>query len=136
MRPPGFGLEEGNGELVTTGREFLAASDFEALRFRDVGVQQRIQQAFAGTLFEAIGEQQDGGFLILGLPGVQEVVRSGEGVDVVRIHRARRLGLARGRDREDDQQQRRNQGPDQERNLPAHEMTLDLARRMKWWNDE
>jgi len=123
MRPLGFGLEEGNGELVTAGREFLAASDFEALRFRDVGAQQRIQQAFAGTLFEAIGEQQDGGFLILGLPGVQEVVRSGEGVDVVRIHRGRRLGLARGRDREDDQQQQRNQGPHQERNLPAHEMT-------------
>lgn len=123
MRPLGFSLEEGNGKLVATGREFLAASDFEALRFRDVGAQQRVQQAFAGTLFEAIGEQQDGGFLILGLPGVQEVVRSGEGVDVVRIHRGRHLRLARGRDREDDQQQRRNQGPDQEKNLSAYEMT-------------
>ena len=119
MRPLGFAMEEGDGKLVATGREFLAASDFETLWSRDAGGQEGIQRAFAGTLFEAIGEQQDSGFLILRLPGVQEVVGGGERRDVVMIDRGCGLRPARGRNREHDQQQRGNEAPDQGKNLPT-----------------
>ena len=117
MRPLGLGLEEGDRKLVTAWSQLLASSDFKALWLGDGRGQKRIQRALSGALFEAIREQQDGGFLILRLPGLQEVIRRGERADVVEIHRRRGLGLGRRRDRERDQQQRGNESPDQEKNF-------------------
>jgi len=47
------------------------------------------ESAIGSVLLEVIGKQQDGGFLILDLPGVEKLIGRGEGVDVVGIDRGR-----------------------------------------------
>ena len=68
------------------------AANLEALRLR-LGVQVAIERGLNDVLLEAIGKQQDGGFLILRLPGMQEIISGGESVDIVRID-GRRRGFA------------------------------------------
>ncbi len=50
---------------------------------------------FRGALFRSVGQQQQAGFVVLSLPGMQKAVGGGEGCNVFRVQRrVAGLGLA------------------------------------------
>lgn len=76
-------LEEGDGKFVAPWSESATVTDFVAGARVIRGREEVVNSIFAGLLFQVVGEEEDAGFLVVGLPGVQEAVRGGEGNDVI-----------------------------------------------------
>lgn len=101
MPVSGRGLEKRHRKFIATGSQFLAVADLVAGSRVGWRREEASHQVFAGSLADAVGEHEEAGFLVLGLPGVEEVVGGGEGEDVVLIDaRVGNSGPAERGDRE------------------------------------
>jgi hypothetical protein len=68
------------GKDVSAALQFLATTDFIGWR---TGSKKAVELVFGTTLLGGVGEKQDDGFVVVGLPGVQKMVRGSKCGDVV-----------------------------------------------------
>jgi len=75
--------EKSDRKFVTAMGEFATVTDFVAGARGFGGRKEIVNRVFAGLLFHLIGEHEDAGFFIVGLPSMKESIRGGEGDDVI-----------------------------------------------------
>lgn len=102
-------VEQGHAKKVAAGAEFFAGADFVGLLSSSPRAEEGFETVFSCMLFELVGEQEDGGFMVLALPGGEEAVGGGQRGDVILID-AHQTGSAscskrRGAERPEDQKQ-------------------------------
>jgi len=86
-------VEQDYAKKIATWAEFFAGTDFVSLLGVGRWGEEGIETFFFCMLFQFVGEQEDGSFMVLVLPGGEEQVGGGQRGDVILID-AQRSGSA------------------------------------------
>jgi hypothetical protein len=82
----GRSVEKCDWEFVTAWGEFPSVSNFVAGARGFGGGEEVVHGIFVGLFFKMVSEHEDAGFLVIGLPGVQEAIGGGKGDHVIVVH--------------------------------------------------
>jgi len=86
-------FEQGHWKGEAPRLQLPAPADFVSFLDRRSGSEERLQAIFGNLMFGGVSEQNDSGFVVLGLPGSQKSIGGCQGANIFAIQQACRRGV-------------------------------------------